>query len=964
MLDKELFPIGSFKVTVLVVLLVFVVIVLLIAAIAFRKNYILQVKLSQMIDSESAIHNTQGTLVLLKKKRKKLKKMASSSQPAIMIVQIDNLGWLYVGYKKKNQLLRELVKVFQEDLNAGEFVTRLDFNRICVVSVNRNRASFRAYVDSLNQKLDDLDIDGYGLYSFFLTVAVYENATLEYPKEDLAMAMATLSYAVVKDGNINYYSDEVKAKVKQLEMINQLKDSALANNQFVAYVQPKVSFESGKVVGGEVLVRWLDNEQNVLYHPHEFIPLFESNGFIKKIDMLMFENACKILQFLANTQHSDIVISTNFSRLTLNSMKNTDHLIEMAHHYSFDPSRLEIEITETGFMESQNGFSNALFRLRQAGFRVAMDDFGKEYSSLSLLTENKFNSIKMDKFFFENNLSQEKEKDVVFNIINMLSKVNCEIVLEGIESKQVLDALAPISRKLVLQGYYFSRPLPIPKFESFIDNVFTFDYPEIIDVDMSTAQVADIIPLQGPNATVQALPNGNTSINITGLGMGSNNDKELEEMRRQMDEMRHQFEKTLEEQRRLAQEEEMNRMREEIERLRNQPKEPEKSDNEDILALKREIEYLKDSNRRDYRDEEIERLRRQLEDMRNTRYYERGNTYYVADHILDSSRDRELDLLQRQIDELKDQKDQQPQQPAIDINELIARLSQTQNENAHYEVERAQAEAQSLKDKLEQERKEKEKLEEMLKDLQESKDEEPEITETQIAQEQAEADKKLDLNAINLSNKDDDDDDEDDDDDDDEDDGNLKKPSLTLEEIEAIIKNYQDKYRDDWNQQAKAELKDGYYEVIDGLKYYKGKQKRTFIDKIKKASPEVKQIFNMVKNEFMKYGVTNKLTKSYDCFYKGRNLVGKISMTSSKIKVYVAADPKDPKYQNYPHKDISEKKAHAKTPYYALIKSHLSVKRIGTVIADAMSNAGLSEVDNYKPIDYATKYKFYKSDQK
>lgn len=976
MLDKELFSIGSFKVTVLIVLLIFVVVVLLIAALAFRKNYILQVKLSQMIDSESAIHNTQGTLVLLKKKRKKLKKLASSENPAIMIVQMDNLGWLYVGYKKKNQLLRELIKVFQEDLNDGEFVTRLDFNRICVVSVNRNRTSFRTYVDTLNQKLDDLDIEGYGMYTFFLTVAVYENATLEYPKEDLALAMATLSYAVVKDGNINYYSEEVKAKVKQLEMMNQLKDSALANNQFVAYVQPKVSFETGKVVGGEVLVRWLDNEQNVLYYPGDFIPLFESNGFIKKIDMLMFENACQILQFLATTEHSDIVISTNFSRLTLNSMKNTDHLIAMAQQYSFDPSHLEIEITETGFMESQNGFSNALFRLRQAGFRVAMDDFGKEYSSLSLLTENKFNSIKVDKFFFENSLGQEKEKDVVSNIINMLSKVNCEIVLEGIETKQVLDVLAPISRKLVLQGYYFSKPLPIPKFESFIDNIFTFDYPDYEALARAEREAELAAARDKILVDTQTNPNGGTSINISGLG-GSNHDAELEAMRRQMDEMRKNFQDQLDEQRRKEHEEEMKRLRDEIEKAKQ--KDPKDSE---IEELRREIENLKNQPQpqpqqvitqpqyvqpyvqgRDYRDDEIDRLRREIDDIRyRDRYYDRYDDRRYYDERL---RDRDMDDLQRQIRELKEDKNNQQQ---IDVNELITRLSQSQNDSAKHQIEKAELEAQNLRDKLEQERKEREELEALLNDINNKKSEvEPEIDDEQIEREQAEADKNLNLDLSSLDDNEVDDRDDADDEDDDviEAETSLQKPNLTLEELQAIIKSYQDKYNDQWNEHAKDELKDGYYQVVDGLKYYKGKQieKKTFLDKIKHASPEVKKLFNIVKNEFMKYGVTNKLTNSYDCFYKGRNLVGKISLTSSKIRVYVAADPNDPKYNTYPHKDVSTKKSHAKTPYYTLVKSQLSVKRIGHVIQDAMQNSGLSAQDGYKPIDYATKYKFAKKNK-
>ena len=128
-------------------------------------------------------------------------------------------------------------------------------------------------------------------------------------------------------------------------------------------------------------------------------------------------------------------------------------------------------------------------------------------------------------------------------------------------------------------------------------------------------------------------------------------------------------------------------------------------------------------------------------------------------------------------------------------------------------------------------------------------------------------------------------------------------------------------------------------------------------------SPELKQIFNIVKNEFMKYnGVTNKLTKSYDCFYYGRKLIAKLSLTSSKIKVYLAANPANYNPRQFPHKDLSNKKSQAKTPYYTLVKSSLSVKRVNKVYADVMDENGLTVNPGYKPIDYAAKFKFIKEE--
>lgn len=975
MLDRVLFTLNTFDVTLRLVIYVFLLLVLLIAVVAFRHNYVLQVKLSQLVDPESSIHNMQGTNVILKKRRRKLLK-ANVEKPTLVVVQLDNLGGLYVGYNRKKQLMRTISNVFTWDLNRYEFVTRLDFNKFLVVMVGRTREDIKNYLIQLNQYLDEVDIENYGVYSFYLTNGVYEHVSLDYPKEDVQMAIATLSYATLRDGNTFYFTEDVKKKVILLEQINSIKESALENGQFVPYVQPKICFKTGKVVGGEVLVRWVDEEQNILFYPGDFIPVFESNGFIKTIDLLMFENSCRILQVLKSTGHDDIEMSTNFSKLTLNSFKTCDELVEITKKYGVNPSQIEIEITETEFMESVSIFSNSLLKLRQHGFKVAMDDFGKEYSSISLLVDNKFNAIKVDQFFFSNSLSSDREKHVAKSIIKLLSKVDCKIVLEGIENKQTLDVIAPLTRDLVLQGYYFSKPITLSKYEAFVDTVFDFDYPEYDYVD--EIPFGGAVPAEGqvPLAAVNTSPAGGTSINISGLA--GQDSKELDDVKRHIAELEHKLRLQEEEKNRKAHEDEMRRLKDEMERIRyanmvqQQPQQvvQQSQYNPEIEALKREIDMLRNqgNNRNNNNDDEISSLRREIDNLRNQQYQDRS--YYESSRYArydDRERYRERETysdyerLQRQIDELAAKQNNQNANQ-LDVNLLIERLSKQNqdNNNSRYEIEKAQFEAQSLREKLEKERKEREELEALLQDLQ-NKDEEVEDE----ASYQETANQNLNLDLSTLDDEDFEDDVEDEEDDEEEEVAAPKgaKPNLSLAELEAIIKSYQDKYQDSWNQKAKDELKDGYYEVVNGLKYYKGNQRLSALDKFKKMSPELKQLFNIVKNEFMKYnGVTNKLTKSYDCFYVGRKLVAKLSITSGKVKVFLAANPANYNSKQFPHKDLSHKKAQAKTPYYTLVKSQLSVKRINKVYADVMAENGLSVNPNYKPIDYVTKFKFTKSE--
>ncbi|MDE7213657.1 MAG: hypothetical protein K2N42_03655, partial [Anaeroplasmataceae bacterium] len=464
---------------------------------------------------------------------------------------------------------------------------------------------------------------------------------------------------------------------------------------------------------------------------------------------------------------------------------------------------------------------------------------------------------------------------------------------------------------------------------------------------------------------------GGTSINISGLGGGTTvvpeHNKEMEEMRRQMEEMRRQFQSTLEEQKRQAHEEEMKRMREEMARMQNQPRERDHSSEYDALRL--EIERLKASQnnstntyiQREYRDsryydyeDEISRLRREVSDLRYADRDRGRDHYYVRD-----SRDREYEMLQKQIDDLKEN---QKNQPVFNIDELVERLTKRQDDS-RYRIEKAEAEAKSLRERLEQERKEREDLESLINELQSKQDEEDEIVpdEAEQVRLQEEADHNLNLDLSTLSKIEvADDDDEDEDEDDEEEFEKLAKPKLSLEELEAIIQSYRDKYNDDWSTYAKDELKDGYYEIIDGLNYYK-RTRRTFLDRIKKASPELRQVYNIVKNEIMKYdSVSNKLTNFYDSFYIGRKLVCKLSLTSTKLKVYLAVDPAKYPERQFPHKDVSDKKAQARTPYYTMVRSQLSVRRVNKVIDDLMEEYKLSENPSYKAVDYANKYKFLK----
>lgn len=964
--SDPLFKIGDFEVTVNVIIYFAIAIFLIIALISYRYNHRVQTKVSQFMDNECNIYNKAGLEKYIKKQGRKF------SNPTVVVVEIRNLNYIYTNYSKRYTLMYHIANELLLGLDKIESVGRIEFNKFVVVYNGKNREEIKEICNKIEDRFDNLILENYGKYNFYLYFGVYENA----PLDDAAVlytAAEITTYSKITDNNIYYYCQEVKDALDLLNRMNTEKDADFEQNRFIPYIQPKVDLTTGRVIGGEVLVRWVDDHQEFKYNPGQFIPLFESNGFVKKIDDLMLHKACGLAQTIVAKGVKDISISVNVSKLKFMSSNFEREIMNIVSQYNISPKNIELEITETTVMENFQYVSNCIMTLRQLGFKVAMDDFGKEFSSLGSLSANPFDTIKLDMVFFKKKLSTEKDRVIVRNILDMLTKLNYHKVCEGVSDKQTLDVLATINQDVIVQGFCISEAIPFSQFEAFVDTKFDFKYPPINGSLVPASQLEAAIKQAEINATiVAATPNNNSqaipSINISGVG--GNPAPEVDNLRHQMEDLRTQ----LEDQKRKAHEDEMKRLKEEVAKMREKPKEV--SSNSEIEQLRRELESLKNNkpaaSRSDYRDDEISRLRRELDDIRYNQ--ERSSRYVYPNSFQEpivygtnksNTRDAEYEELQRQIKELKEQQSKQPQ---IDVNDLIEKLSKSQSESKRYEIEKAQEEAKTLREKLEQERQEKEELENLLNSLN-NKDDSEVVSEEDMEKEINAANAKLNLDLTSIGDDDDIDDDDDDIDDDEEDaeiiPSKLSKPVLTLAELEAIIKSYQDKYYDSWNQHAKDELKDGYYDILNGLKYYKDRSKKTFVDKIKKADPEIKKLFNIVKNEIMKYkGVTNKLTNSYDTFYIGRKQIAKITLSPKKIKIFLAADPAKYPERTFPHRDVSGKKAHVRTPYYALLKSQLSVRRINKVIADIMVQNNVTEAEKYRPIDYATKYKFYKSNQK
>lgn len=248
-------------------------------------------------------------------------------------------------------------------------------------------------------------------------------------------------------------------------------DRALANKEFKVYLQPKVDSAKETLAGAEALVRWIHPQEGFI-PPNRFIPIFEQNGFIVKLDDYMLEEVSRLQAQWLNEGRTVVPISVNISRTHFTREDLAEHIGRIVDKYAVPHNLIELELTESAFFDDKTMLLNTVRRMQELGFIVSMDDFGSGYSSLNSLKELRLDVLKIDGEFFRG-LDAECFKDgsnveergllIVSEVIDLAKKLNMQIVAEGIESREQVDFLVSQECDLI-QGYFFAKPMPVEEF--------------------------------------------------------------------------------------------------------------------------------------------------------------------------------------------------------------------------------------------------------------------------------------------------------------------------------------------------------------------------------------------------------------------------------------------------------------------------------------------------------------------
>ncbi len=277
-------------------------------------------------------------------------------------------------------------------------------------------------------------------------------------------------YEAKKDNksHFSFYRDLSRKRILTEKSIENSMREALQNNQFKLFFQPKVNLQTMKMDGAEILVRWQHPSKGLIM-PDVFIPIFERNGFILDLDMFMLKNAAQELRACLDAGIEPVRLAINFSRLHVNNPTFCEEFKQTADFYQIPSNLLEAEITESTVLDNLDKIKMVIEDFHKNGYLISIDDFGAGYSSLNVLKNLHFDTLKLDKEFLKIDGDKTRTKHIIAGTVKMLKTLNSTIVAEGIETAAQAHFLKEIGCDKG-QGYLFSKPVPIERFREMLKN--------------------------------------------------------------------------------------------------------------------------------------------------------------------------------------------------------------------------------------------------------------------------------------------------------------------------------------------------------------------------------------------------------------------------------------------------------------------------------------------------------------
>lgn len=365
------------------------------------------------------------------------------------------------GIDRADELLRFIAKVFRKHVNSFQIASRISADTFALLIEHRDDydEKFARYLElAMRQAPISNTIVKFGIYE-----KVDTSLTMSGILDRAMMALRSIKrqYGVT----FAKYTEEMREQMVREQKIMDSMEMALERNEFHIYFQPKHDINTEYAVGAEALVRWKHPELGFL-SPKEFVPYFERNGFISKLDYYVWTNVCKMLKQWKDEGKPIVPISVNASRVDFNMPNLPQQICALLEKYGVEREWLHFEVTESSYTNDPQRMIDATKELRDLGFTVEMDDFGSGYSSLNMLGELSVDALKIDMKFLQQRHSLQKNGILGF-VISLGKWMGLDTIAEGVETQEQLTLLREMGCDQV-QGYFFAKPMPPEEFQQYL----------------------------------------------------------------------------------------------------------------------------------------------------------------------------------------------------------------------------------------------------------------------------------------------------------------------------------------------------------------------------------------------------------------------------------------------------------------------------------------------------------------
>lgn len=380
---------------------------------------------------------------------------------------INDIGGTELG----NQALKYIFGKIKSCLGDDELISRVFADNFAILMHNDSNYALSERLEKIATAANDFSLKDGTKYMFTFSAGIYR---VHSKNVDIVNMEDRANLSRNKDVRIDsnqckcsFYSDDDRKVMLAEKDIENRMWNALDMKEFEVFLQPKVCLHNEHVCGAEALVRWRDRERGLIA-PAVFIPVFEKNGFIVRLDIHVFREVCRTLADWLARGIPAIPVSVNVSRVHFTDPKFVDEYAAICDEYGVPHSLIEIEVTETIVFDDPDKFKKVVANIHAHGFSCSMDDFGSGYSSLNVLKDIDVDTIKLDQHFFSSiDMTDEKECSIIETMVDLAQKLHIRSLAEGVETREQKEFLRRIKCNQA-QGFFYSRPIPISDFENLV----------------------------------------------------------------------------------------------------------------------------------------------------------------------------------------------------------------------------------------------------------------------------------------------------------------------------------------------------------------------------------------------------------------------------------------------------------------------------------------------------------------